>query len=404
MTVPAGYKVTEVGVIPGEWNATLLDTIAKRGSGHTPDKKCPHYWHGNIPWVSLKDSAALDRGYIFETTDYVTSAGIANSSAVEHPAGSVVLSRDAGVGKSAILGMPMAVSQHFMAWQCSAALDRTFLYYVLQSRKPEFERIAMGNTIKTIGLPYFRQFRIPVPPLPEQKAIATALNDVDALITALEQLLAKKRDLKQAAMQRLLTGKERLPGFGGGEWNVQKFGTLAAPRRDRVDPRRTKGHDFCVELEHIRSDSGRIVGNGVAGMEASLKSMFRPGDVLFGKLRAYLRKYWHADREGVCSTEIWVLASDLTAIMPRYLFQLVQTSKFVEAASTAYGTHMPRADWNVVKNLEVRVPPLPEQTAIATVLADMDADLATLETRLTKTRALKAGMMQELLTGRIRLI
>ena len=297
----------------------------------------------------------------------------------------------------------MAVSQHFIAWQCGPRLSNHFLYYWLQSQKTEFERIGVGNTIKTIGLPFFKALELPLPPLPEQRAIAGALSDVDALLGALDQLIAKKRDLKQAAMQQLLTGKKRLPGFRG-EWEMKRFGEITFPRKERVDPRRSGIQEFCVELEHIKAGTGNLVGSTSTGDNSSLKSVFRKGDVLFGKLRAYLRKYWLADRAGVCSTEIWVFAPGARLIMSAYLFQLVQSDHFIESASTAYGTHMPRSDWNVVKNYELRLPSLPEQTAIAEVLSDMDAELAALEQRLAKTRPLKQGMMQELLTGRTRLV
>ena len=114
--VPPGYKRTDVGAIPEDWSVSLLDSVAVRGSGHTPDKKHPEYWDGSIPWISLADSPELDNGYIYETTSTITPAGIQNSSAVIHPPETVVLTRDAGVGKSAIMGQAMAVSQHFMAW------------------------------------------------------------------------------------------------------------------------------------------------------------------------------------------------------------------------------------------------------------------------------------------------
>ena len=166
MEVRPGYKQTEVGVVPEDWDAILLDNVAKRGSGHTPDKKHPEYWNGDIKWISLADSYALDDLYISETSSRITPLGVANSSAVLHPAGTVVLSRDAGIGKSAIMGTAMAVSQHFMAWRCGPRLDNKFLYYWLQRTKPEFERIGNGSTIKTIGLPYFRGLKIPVPSLP----------------------------------------------------------------------------------------------------------------------------------------------------------------------------------------------------------------------------------------------
>jgi type I restriction enzyme S subunit len=237
----------------------------------------------------------------------------------------------------------------------------------------------------------------------EQRAIAGALSDVDALIGALDQLIAKKRDLKQAAMQQLLTGQKRLPGFHG-EWEVKRFGEVAMPRKERVDPRRSAVQEFCVELEHIEPGTGKLLGSTITGENSSLKSVFREGDVLFGKLRAYLRKFWLADRPGVCSTEIWVFVTNARLATASYLFQLIKMDRFIDAASTAYGTHMPRSDWNVVKNYELRLPPLPEQTTIAGVLSDTDAELAALEQQRDKTRALKQGMMQELLIGKTRLL
>ncbi len=226
---------------------------------------------------------------------------------------------------------------------------------------------------------------------------------MDFLIRALEELIAKKRDIKIAAMQQLLIGKRRLSGFSG-EWEVKRFGEIAALRKERVDPRKAGTQEFCVELEHIEQDSGQLVGSTTAGHQSSLKSIFHVGDVLFGKLRAYLRKYWLADREGVCSTELWVLVANRQFVTPELLIQLVTVDQFIEAASTAYGTHMPRSDWNVVKNYELVIPKPEEQAAIATVLSDMDAEIVVLKARCDKTRALKQGMMQQLLTGKIRLI
>ncbi|NUP99089.1 MAG: restriction endonuclease subunit S, partial [Armatimonadetes bacterium] len=170
------------GVLPKAWRVVLVDSVAQRGSGHTPNKKHPEYWNGGIKWVSLKDSDKLDRRYIADTEETISEAGLANSSAVLHPAGTVILSRDAGVGKSAIMQDTMAVSQHFIAWRCGELLDNHFLFYWLQFMKPEFERVAVGSTILTIGLPYFRKLRMLLPPLPEQRAIAALLGTWDRAI------------------------------------------------------------------------------------------------------------------------------------------------------------------------------------------------------------------------------
>lgn len=113
--------------LPQGWREVALDKLATRGSGHTPDRQMKSYWDGGIKWVSLADTNKLDRVTISETSFEISEDGIENSSAVKHPAGSVIVSRDAGVGKSAITTSEMAVSQHFIAWQCGRDLHNYFL-------------------------------------------------------------------------------------------------------------------------------------------------------------------------------------------------------------------------------------------------------------------------------------
>jgi type I restriction enzyme S subunit len=204
------FKDSPVGRIPKNWTCSLLDEMAKRGSGHTPDKQKPEYWNEGIKWVSLTDSSKLDNLYIHDTMKKISQLGIENSSASLHPEGTVVMVRDAGIGKSAIITSPMAVSQHLMAWVCNGNLDNYFLYYLLQLWKPKFEVIAMGSTIKTIGLPYFKKLQIPVPPIEEQKIISSALKSVDSKIFILRRKHSSLGDTKKALMQDLLTGKVRV--------------------------------------------------------------------------------------------------------------------------------------------------------------------------------------------------
>lgn len=208
---PELYHETPIGWIPKEWQYELLDKLAVRGSGHTPNKNIPAYWNGGVKWISLADSYRLNRLYINETEYEISQLGIQNSSAVLHPAGIVVLSRDAGVGKSAITSVPMAVSQHFMCWRCDARLDKHFLYYWLQFKKRMFENIAMGSTILTIGLPYFKKLRIAAPRNPEeQKYISESLKSADENIFSLEADLEKKQKLRAGLMHDLLTGEVKV--------------------------------------------------------------------------------------------------------------------------------------------------------------------------------------------------
>ena len=188
----------------GEWVVQKLEALAKRGSGHTPSKSSSEYYDGGIKWVSLADSKYLDAGLISSTKIEISKQGIKNSSAVLHPAGTVLISRDAGVGKSAVMAVPMAVSQHFIVWTCNPSLlSNWFLYHLLQKMKPVFERIATGSTIKTIGLPFFKALCVAVPSLPEQQRIADCLNSLDDLITVQAQELEALKTHKKGLMQQL---------------------------------------------------------------------------------------------------------------------------------------------------------------------------------------------------------
>lgn len=209
---PELYQETPIGWIPKEWCYELLDKLAVRGSGHTPSKSHPEYWNGGIKWLSLADSPKLDNLYVSDTDFEISDKGIQNSSAVLHPPGIVVLSRDAGIGKSAITRSPMAVSQHFMCWKVGPLMDNHFLYYWLQNNKRMFENIAMGSTILTIGLAYFKRLCIACPKkINEQRSIAEKLKSLDIKLFALKEDLHKKRQQKSGLMHDLLTGKVPVP-------------------------------------------------------------------------------------------------------------------------------------------------------------------------------------------------
>lgn len=405
--IPARYKQTEVGVIPEDWKTKKLGELASFRTG--PFGSALHKSDYTDDGVPIVNPMHIVDGQIEPTrTMTITDSAATKLADFRLKPGEVVIGRRGDMGRCAV------VRSNHIGWLCGtgsmiirpfASVDADFLQRVLSSPSvvSSIENSSVGSTMINLNQGTLSGLVIQAPPLLEQRAIAAALSDVDALLAKLDQFIAKKRDLKQAAMQQLLTGQTRLPGFCG-EWEMTRLGDIAAPRKDRLDPRNAGVQTFCIELEHIEQGSGRLAGSGSTGEGSSLKTTFRPGDVLFGKLRAYLRKFWLADRSGVCSTEIWALVANQKLLLSAFLFQLVTVDRFIEVASAAHGTHMPRSDWNVVKNYEVALPLLDEQTAIATVLSDMDAEIAALETRREKTRNLKQGMMQELLTGRIRLV
>jgi type I restriction enzyme S subunit len=407
MKVGPDYKQTNLGVLPDEWESKRLGELGSivRGGSPRPAGDTRYFGGDFIPLLTVAALTNIPDHQLLvtETQSGLTEAGSKRSRTLVD--GTVIIANSgATLGVAKVLGITCCANDGIAAIMDQQLGDRAFVCHFINTRTQHLrEVIATGNGQPNLNTALIREIPIPFPPMSEQRAIAKALCDVDALLAGLARLIAKKRDLKQAAMQQLLTGQTRLPGFQG-EWESTTFGQIAQPRRDRVDPRSSGIQDFCVELEHIAPASGELLGHTSAGEQSSIKSVFSNGDVLFGKLRAYLRKYWLAKRPGVCSTEIWVLAPRSQLMTTEFLFQLVKTADFIEAASNSYGTHMPRSDWSIVKNVKLALPSVPEQEAVATVLTGMDAELTALEARRDKTQSLKQAMMQELLTGRTRLV
>lgn len=206
-----------IGGIPESWEVVRLDKVATRKSGHTPDKKVNDYWGGDIVWISLADSPRLRSSvYVSESETMTTEAGIANSSAELLPAGSVLLSRDASVGLTAIAGVQLAVSQHFMAYICGQGLSNKYLRFVFLGMHQEFERLSMGSTIPTIGLPLVRKLTIPYPPRNIQDEIVEHLDsktaEIDSLIADKRTLIGKLREYRKSLIFEIVTGKIKVPG------------------------------------------------------------------------------------------------------------------------------------------------------------------------------------------------
>ncbi|MEV4228929.1 restriction endonuclease subunit S [Streptomyces bobili] len=180
--------------------------VARLGSGHTPSRSMPEYWDNcTVPWITLADVWQLRSGttdVIRETKEKVSALGLANSAAVKHPAGTVILSRTASVGFSAIMGTDMATSQDFATWTCGPKLDPRYLLHSLRAMAPDLKRIATGSTHKTIYMPDIEQLRIPVPPMDEQHRIADFLDTetgrVERLIS-LQRRIAIRLEEREAA-------------------------------------------------------------------------------------------------------------------------------------------------------------------------------------------------------------
>jgi len=244
----------------------------------------------------------------------------------------------------------------------------------------------VGTTVESVEYTWLKKYQIPLPPLLEQRAIAAALSDVDALIASLDKLIAKKRDIKQAMMQQLLTGKIRLSGFSG-EWKVKKLGEV-------------------LKVRHGKSQQGVAVNDGKYPILGTSGEIGRTNDYIYDKPSVLIGRKGTIDSPQYMDTPFWTIdtlfySEIFDCVHPRfvfYLFNMITWLRYNEASG------VPSLNASTIEEIEIRCPLFLEQQTIAAILSDMDAEIVALEQKREKTRALKQGMMQELLTGKTRLI
>jgi len=275
-----------------------------------------------------------------------------------------------------------------------------WLGYMLSSTalSSQIRELATGTSgsMKNIPKQRLMELTIPTPLLTEQRAIAEVLSGFDEHLANLDELIAKKKAIRDGSIEELISGNRRLEGFTE-DWASYSLGEIATVRREVLE---ASIPDVDIELENLLPREGRLTGDISYRTAASLA--FYSGDVLFGRLRPYLRKYWLADRSGVRSGEIWALVPG-DVIVPLFLFHLVRSNQFISAANLTMGTKMPRADWQHMKDRVFRIPSIREQNAIATSLSALDNEIEALSDERAKVELLKLGAMDNLLTGRVRL-
>lgn len=397
MDVKAGYKKTKVGVIPEEWDVSIVDDLFEVKLGKMLDAArnsgAPKPFVGNraVQWGKI------------DTSDLSTVPLLPVELArFRLEKGDLLVCEGGEVGRAAIWDSPIHECYYQKALHRLRPTGRYLPVLMLQTLRRWSESGLLRNYVTQTSiahLPREKLIEIPVavPPLPEQRAIAAALSDVDALIAKLDQIICKKRDLKQAAMQQLLTGKTRLPGFSG-EWTVKRLGEVAdvvmgqSPSSSNYNtvgdglPLIQGNGDVKARRTITRCYTSEITKRGVQG-DLILSVRAPVGEVAVTLFDCCLGR-------GVCAIRRGspILYHLLILLEPNW-------------ARLSKGSTFDSVNSDDVRDLELFLPnDLPEQTAIAQVLSDLEADISVLEARRDKTKALKQGMMQELLTGRIRLV
>jgi type I restriction enzyme S subunit len=404
--LPAGYKQTEVGVIPEDWELKRLGEIVEKFvNGGTPSTKNEALWNGNIPWITGAD---ILNQKVTEIRRHITTDAVKNSSTNVISKGNLLLVSRTGVGKLAIAPFDIAISQDFTGiYPKKESLLAEYLFRFFDFNQSLLKSQNQGTSIQGVTRETLSALSIPLPTKAEQTAIATALSDADALIQSMEKLIAKKRLIKQGAMQELLKPKEdwmvkKFPelcwfqeGPGLRNWQFRKSGIKVINvtnlengylNLDRTD-RHISLEEFNKMYRHFEIDENDIV---VASSGNSYAKT------------AVVRKQ---DLPLMMNTSV-IRFKPLKGLNYNFLLIFLNSSLFKDQIDLLItGGAQPNFGPAHLKQIEIIVPQtMQEQTTIATILSDMDAEISVLETKLAKYKQVKQGMMQELLTGRTRLV
>ena len=417
--VKPGYKQTEIGVIPEDWEIKYLSDFGKIQSGGTPSTTMAEYWGGNIAWCTPSDITSTPTKYINVTERTITEAGLNNSAATVMPAGSILLCTRATIGELKINSIPMATNQGFKNITVNNSGNAEFLYYLLQTKKSRMLDLAIGSTFLEISKTALSKIPLQIPMRDEQNKIADALSDMDNLVVVLEKQIAKKKAIKQGTMQELLTGKRRLPGFSG-EWETKKLEdycslitkqtgfdysayikpALITRKMPNTFPMiqtiNFRGRKFTFETDYYIPQSvamqfPNIVLNkkcvlfSIVGASVGNVGLY-PGSItaFCGGAIGITRFRNEQDAE-------WVF---------NYMSSPDGQSQIQYVTKGGAQATVTIAD---IRNFKIPTPEKGERDAISGILENMDHEIEALEQKLEKYRQVKQGMMQQLLTGKIRL-
>jgi type I restriction enzyme S subunit len=424
-----------LGKMPSHWIAGPIRFFAQLQSGHTPSRQHPEYWENcTIPWFSLADVAQLRSGrikYVYDTKETISELGLANSSARLLPAGTVMLSRTASVGFSAIMGCDMATTQDFANWVCGPRLKPEFLLASLHAMSGEFRRLMMGSTHQTIYMPDIAKLAISLPPVQEQEAIVSFLDretaKIDDLVAEQQRLIELLQEKRQAVISHAVTkgldpsapmkdsGVEWL-GEVPAHWNVSTLGNIAELIQTGPFGSQLHAHDYIeggvpvVNPSHIQD--GIIIADQHCTVDEQTRDrlstfMLESGDIIVGR-RGEMGRCAVVREEEVgwlCGTgSLFVRLSSRG--LPEFVCAAIRTDRVREALKlSSVGSTMDNLNEKALANCRFALPPLKEQAAICEHLNGISKKIddligdAAASTALLQER--RAALISAAVTGKI---
>jgi type I restriction enzyme S subunit len=397
-----GYKQTEVGLIPEDWDAKRIGDIAliERGKFTPRPRNNPIYYGGEIPFVQTGDVTRCN-GKISHYSQTLNKIGLGVSKLF--PKGSILMTIAANIGYTGVLQIDMACPDSLIGIN-GKQVENEFLNFYFQFRRNEIEELSTSGAQKNLNIELFRPFLIPLPPtLTEQKAIATALSDVDALISSLEQTLTKKKAIKQGALQQLLIVTE--------DWITKTIKEVATYRRGSFPQPYglakwyddISGMPFVQVVDVAKNKKLKAETKQKISAEGAKMSVFvKKGSVIL-TIQGSIGRICITQYDAYVDRTLLIFES-FKEDFNTYFFMILIWLKFQIEKEKAPGGIIKTITKEALSSFEISFPNREKQDRIAEVLEDIEKEINLLETKKEKYQAIKQGMMQELLTGKTRLI
>lgn len=404
------YKETEIGMIPEDWEVKKISQITTATAGGTPSTFVKEYWSGNILWMN---SGELNNKRIFDVENRITDLGLKNSSTKLIPSNSVLIGL-AGQGKTrgtaAINYVELCTNQSIAAIFPSDSFISEYLYFNLDFRYDELRLLSTGDGGRGgLNLTIIKNLDIAFPSKSEQQTIANTLTDIDQLINSLEKIIIKKLNIKQGAIQELLSGRKRLPRFKNA-WRIKDLGEIAEIRDGtHQTPYYVESGVPFYSVENVTNNDFRNTKYISEEEHKVLTKNFEieKGDILMtriGSIGECKLIDWNVRASFYVSLALLKITDSVSSAFIYHYSLSDYFKKQADAKSLQYATPK-KINLGEIAGIKVFLPfDIEEQVAIAQVLSDMDSEIDALETKLAKYQKIKQGMMENLLTGRIRLV
>jgi type I restriction enzyme S subunit len=401
-----GYKQTKIGLIPNDWKISSLDSIGKIYTGGTPSTIIKKYWNGNINWFTPTDISKNSK-YISTSKRKITEFGIKDSSAVKLPINSIIVCTRATIGELSILKEIGATNQGFKNIYCNNDISTDYVYYQLLYSKNKLKKLACGSTFLELSTSEFRKFKIPLPNLTEQNKIASILSDWDRAIENTNNLIEKLQLRKKGLMQQLLTGKTRLAGFNE-EWKEKDLGSYL-----NYTPRpKDKPEKPFLALGLRSHGKGVFHKPNFDPKSIAMTTLYevKKDDLVLNITFAWEHAIAIANQEddgGLVSHRFptYTIIDEISDAMFFRYYVLQPRFKYLLGVISPGGAGrnrvMSKKDF---PKLLVKIPSYKEQKAIGNILSSIDDEIKMYQSKLQQLKTQKKGLMQQLLTGKIRVV